>query len=917
MAILRGKINLASDTENGFTRDTVQRTVSTTEIFNLSFLGDISPEVLLEEYTFRWSHQILVQAPNNTGKAAITFRRCRIFFDSNTLTSSITGGLIRYTGVEGNAEVLRRLDILFEDCVFSNYQTNIKSAFGGNQNEIIIKMINSALDHDSGNEQVPFYGRNAVISNVSISRTKTTVDESIYLPDPKSISRLRMHNAMLKVKQGSSGLLKGVSFAELPLAQYYNSTEASTSKFQQSGRTDRNLTLIDCEVDETRAFATDGGAITIGRTIKVGNYLNNSNPVEGVKFFVLYKDGQDYNRFEEKYQYDISKGQTTVGDETIKHIEGSSTNMGVYQRELRDIGTPFLIGETIEIKNGTADINGKHKIQEQHSRFLILNTNSTVTSGSVTDVDIEVLPPVSSSDGSFSVMKYYAKKARTKSGQGANYVGGDRLISNTNFRFDNMISEANKSNDILYYASERFIRNEIKTVLIPPYPLALSIVDMNVKTNLSKDEAGGSISIFPVVINCNGIVETDPAIVSARTTITGQTQLVENLYEFKRKSENLHSPTTYQEFFAIEGDTINLNSPNIVFDTTATDVVSYDNTTKTLTVKTTDISNINIQATGLIEIKDGVNIASATFNGDVKAYTGVDLQGVTCTGTFNLNDDVDKTINISNSSFNIFENDGTGSIKIKQSNSTFTDVSDTEIDVAEDTYTINLTGIERESSVLIANNTKTTLIFSENQSGNFTFETTEGYGGNLYYVVSKRGYTKIKGLIVIDGSNTSGTIPITQQLLLDTDGSNMYIGSNIGIFYSKQGSKITGSASSQRISAVGLFDKFQRFLLTQSGCEWLIDNDDMQRITAGAGKQQIIYKNNINFINPSPSGTVIIEAEIVTQEARLDVSTSGGSVQTQSLVGLTAEQLTTSFEPLAKTTDVVSINNQIINLTRQ
>ena len=185
-------------------------------------------------------------------------------------------------------------------------------------------------------------------------------------------------------------------------------------------------------------------------------------------------------------------------------------------------------------------------------------------------------------------------------------------------------------------------------------------------------------------------------------------------------------------------------------------------------------------------------------------------------------------------------------------------------------------------------------------------------------------------MLNIDSStSTNLTIPINQSELLDTDGTTMFAGgiTSSNLTFSLQSNKIVGAMTANITSTV-FYDEFQLFLNTEDGTKWLIDNPtgDMQRLTVGAGKQQILFQENITVQNNNLAGTLIIGAEVVSQEVPFDVSLMG-SVQTQGIVGMSENDFHSYLDSylnkqdwqadtsnLATQSDVTNIINQILSL---
>ena len=375
-----------------------------------------------------------------------------------------------------------------------------------------------------------------------------------------------------------------------------------------------------------------------------------------------------------------------------------------------------------------------------------------------------------------------------------------------------------------------------------------------------------------LVLVDNNITENDRTIVQAYSTIANEKQL----YDFAKsyKLDNLE---------------IN-NLSDLIVKNNQGDCGSLD-----LDIASTHTNILELSGTEL-------KIKSSGFSGRLET-TGVikmlpiNLSDLEIKGTLQFNSDTDTTITLTNCNIDKIENIGTGVISIDLFDSTVTDSSDTEIVILEKTFDMKFSGALGGSRIFVADANKNEMhSYYLNSTSNVVLSTPRGYSGNLYYVVSKQGYTKIKGLIVVDtNSSTFTTISIDQKLLKDNDNiSDMYQNnSTVNLSFALSGSNIVGSVRSD-ISAVTCYDELQDFLVQTDGCKWLIDNADPTRETVGGGKQQIKIGSNIKFQNASGAGNYKINAELIYQGSNFDMSLAG-SVSDAGQVGLSADALM-SFE---------------------
>ena len=417
------------------------------------------------------------------------------------------------------------------------------------------------------------------------------------------------------------------------------------------------------------------------------------------------------------------------------------------------------------------------------------------------------------------------------------------------------------------------------------FDLAFSSYNHEIKT-FERSLAGAEVFTLSEKVSLDAsITEQNKATVDAYTTIDTAQQLYDRAKSYL--VDNYAGETT--TLVARSGNVLDAGDYNIVIDPSATSAFAF--ASNTLTIKSSGYAS-GLKTTGTITIKDGVDITGMYIDGDVLVEGEMkNITNVEVTGSLRFDSNVDKEIVIANSKLNILENLGTGQLSFENQNSTITDITDAEVILLEDVFTINLTNILAGSSVWIGDTSKDTLQYLVNQSGTYSFTSVRGYSNNLYYVVKKAGFSVFKGVITVDGTSTSTNISVTQTEVKDTDGTNMYGGglTSANLTFTKLADKVTGSVTSD-ITAKVFYDEFQLFGESEDGCIWLSSNLDMQRITAGAGKQQIIYEKNINVNNGSLAGTYIIQSEVISQESPFDISLMG-SVQSASSVGISASDI--------------------------
>mgnify|MGYP001791864820 CR=1 FL=1 len=237
----------------------------------------------------------------------------------------------------------------------------------------------------------------------------------------------------------------------------------------------------------------------------------------------------------------------------------------------------------------------------------------------------------------------------------------------------------------------------------------------------------------------------------------------------------------------------------------------------------------------------------------------------------------------------VVENYSSGLVTIELQNGATvptTIASPNPVVVVPEPFTLAIEDILPGSSILIADTSKAVLSFVTGFAGGaYSYVAPIGYVGQLYYVISLEGYSKVSGSVTVSG--IASTLTASQLLQTDTDGSPMYGGgiTSANLTFTYSAPRITAELIGN-ITARVFYDEFQLFLLTEEGCTWLIDNADITRLTAGGGRQMIVYNQGLNASNASLSGTYIIEAEVVSNEVPFDVSLMG-SVQFSGVIGAT------------------------------
>lgn len=224
------------------------------------------------------------------------------------------------------------------------------------------------------------------------------------------------------------------------------------------------------------------------------------------------------------------------------------------------------------------------------------------------------------------------------------------------------------------------------------------------------------------------------------------------------------SLTAYTDLYTQDGNILDFGSKNIVVDNSASEAFSYVDASSTLTLKTPLLSSgsnfIGLRTTGNIYLSGGSSIGDIDIYGNVFQATPVSLSGIYMEGTLAYNTDSNTTIEYTDCTMDTVQNDGSGIVTIKKTNSTIANGSDVEIvDFIPTILNVTLNGgylaiYDDTGTRQYYQNTDGTIVLPSNATGTWT------------YKIARYGYQFIQGSFVVD-PNTGATIEIAPSYTPD------------------------------------------------------------------------------------------------------------------------------------------------------
>ena len=218
------------------------------------------------------------------------------------------------------------------------------------------------------------------------------------------------------------------------------------------------------------------------------------------------------------------------------------------------------------------------------------------------------------------------------------------------------------------------------------------------------------------------------------------------------------SLTSYTDLHTRDGNILDFGSRNIVFDNSAGTALSYASSPNTVTIKTPLLSSgnnfIGLRTTGNIYLSSGSTIGEIDIYGNVFQATPVSLSGIYMEGTLAYNTNSNTTIEYTDCTMDTVQNDGSGIVTIKKTNSTIANGLDAEIaDFVPTILNVTL----NNGYIAIYDNTGTRQYY-QNTDGAIVLPSSAT--GNWTYRIARYGYQYIQGSFTVD-PNTGANITIS------------------------------------------------------------------------------------------------------------------------------------------------------------
>lgn len=190
---------------------------------------------------------------------------------------------------------------------------------------------------------------------------------------------------------------------------------------------------------------------------------------------------------------------------------------------------------------------------------------------------------------------------------------------------------------------------------------------------------------------------------------------------------------------------------------------------------------------------------------------------------------------------------------------------------------VTLNGMVAGSSVVVVRDDGTVFDYQANVAGTpIVVSLPLTATGMWKAIASLQGYSK--PVIEFDAA-IDNSINFTQIQEIDSDRSPKYNNASTAnlTFVIENGDLIAQQTA--QVEARIFYNAAQDFLTTQDGIEWLAANpsSDVDRFTGAAGSQTLVFGPNFHLRNPA-SGSVLLNAYVITPELLIDKSILGGSV---------------------------------------
>jgi len=218
------------------------------------------------------------------------------------------------------------------------------------------------------------------------------------------------------------------------------------------------------------------------------------------------------------------------------------------------------------------------------------------------------------------------------------------------------------------------------------------------------------------------------------------------------------SLTSYTDLYTRDGNILDFGNRNIVINNSASTGFAYASASSTLTIKTPLLSSgnnfIGLKTTGNIYLSSGSTIGEIDIYGNVYQATPVSLSGIYMEGTLAYNTNSNTTIEYTDCTMDTVQNDGSGIVTIKKTNSTIANGLDAEIaDFVPTILNVTL----NNGYIAIYDNTGTRQYY-QNTDGAIVLPSSAT--GNWTYRIARYGYQYIQGSFTVD-PNTGANITIS------------------------------------------------------------------------------------------------------------------------------------------------------------
>lgn len=701
---------------------------------------------------------------------------------NSTLNNNVSAGM--YVGNMSS-------NITIKPGYFVSNSTVACNAFGfyfdANGNNSLYEFKNCSFHNFSGNSGANFscillnnntYQRRSVtIDNVGIFATTTGTQY------PAGI--FQSYGATFPTIIKNLSFYGGNNVLSIPFSFNRNATaNVSDSVVYRSGRFSAvNNGVLNLTVNNVRVFCTDYVYGTAINALKILNYdcLFRVNKPSGGNFFII-NSGTVYDKvlFENctiemrdltsQLAYVAAPGETSSGTYTLNNCILSAVR-------------PAILDNLQTTKEFEGSIYARNKNQLENFRFnsyYSLSGNYSVRNRGIASYEIAALKP---STGSLKTVYDYTviEKNPSKAGIPQRYVGY--------LRYNNIYGSA----DFPYITitDDALTTSVTQTFSCSPTPNAWQKFDLTVTPvvdgNLTLTVTAKTSSLAARVY-LDGLTFT-PICRDARhygfvfdsfsyRTVNTLTTLTENQVSAISTVNNLDylydasnywsvtnpSLTAYIDLYTQDGNILDFGSKNIVINNSASTGFAYASASSTLTIKTPLLSSgsnfIGLRTTGNIYLSSGSTIGEIDIYGNIFQATPVSLSGIYMEGTLAYNTNSNITIEYTDCTMDTVQNDGTGIVTIKKTNSTIANGLDAEIaDFIPTILNVTLNGgylavYDDTGTRQYYQNTDGTIVLPSNATGTWT------------YKIARYGYQYIQGSFVVDG-NTGATIEIAPSYTPD------------------------------------------------------------------------------------------------------------------------------------------------------